>query len=103
RAELGTGYGPAAALGLFADLPSANPFAPWVEDLYTRGVFAGCGSWLSCPDNALRRAEMALYVLRAVEGPAYVPPAAAGTYTDVPPTLAPRVGHALTRGRAAAR
>jgi hypothetical protein len=100
RAELGSGYGPATALGLFADLPSANPFAPWVEDLYARGVFAGCGSWHSCPDNPLRRAEMARYLLRAVEGPAYVPPAAAGTYSDVTPALAPWVEQAVSRGLA---
>jgi hypothetical protein len=101
RAELGGAYGPAAAKGLFIDLPSANPYAPWVEELYVRGVFAGCGSWHSCPDNALRRAEMARYVLRVAEGPAYVPPAAAGTYTDVPSALAPWVEQAVSRGLAA--
>src|SRR6185436_13553952 len=67
RAKLGASYTPPASLGLFVDLASGNPFAPWVEDLYARGVFAGCDAWQFCPDDGLRRAELAVYLLRAIE------------------------------------
>ena len=49
---LGSAYTPPAAAGVFADVPAADPFAPWIEDLFARGVTAGCGGR---PDPLLPR------------------------------------------------
>jgi hypothetical protein len=88
RAHLGAAYVPPPAVGLFADVPVSSPFASWVEDLASRGVTAGCGGTpsLFCPDQPVSRAQMAPFLLRTLEGPAYTPPAATGVFLDVPST-----------------
>ncbi len=101
RAKLGGGFDPGAGLGLFADVAAANPYAAWLEELFERAVFTGCGDWRACPENPVRRAELAKYLLTALEGPAYVPPAAAGSFTDVAAPLSPWAEQVATRGIAA--
>ena len=101
RAKLGGSFTPGPGLGLFDDVAAANPYAAWVEELYDRSAIAGCAGWRACPEDPLRRAELAKHLLVALEGPAYAPPAAAGTFTDVPAGLAPWVEQAVSRGIAA--
>ncbi len=69
---------------LFADVPATNPFCRWIEELANRGVVAGCGGGDYCPNGAARRADMAVFLLKTLEGPGYTPPACDGIFADVP-------------------
>jgi hypothetical protein len=85
KAKEGPTYVPPAATGIFTDVPADDPFAPWIEDLYNRGVVAGCGPGPTyCPDAPVLRQQMAVFLLRTLEGSSYTPPACAGVFEDVP-------------------
>lgn len=85
RAKFGSAYQPPAATGkVFADVPATHPFAGWIEQLAQLGGAPSCGNKNYCPESPATRAEMALMLLRVKEGTSYVPPAAIGTFTDVP-------------------
>jgi subtilisin-like proprotein convertase family protein len=85
KAKDGANYQPPPATGIFLDVPASNPFAPWIEELYNRGVVAGCGAGPTyCPDNPVLRQQMAVFLLRTLEGSTYVPPACTGVFLDVP-------------------
>ena len=85
KAKEGDAYAPPPAVGIFNDVPVSNPFAPWIEELFHRGVVAGCGPGPTyCPDEPVLRQQMAVFLLRTLEGPAYTPPACAGVFEDVP-------------------
>ncbi|MGH9379900.1 MAG: S-layer homology domain-containing protein, partial [Thermoanaerobaculia bacterium] len=68
----------------FADVPADSPFCPWIEELARRGVVAGCGGGNYCPNPSVTRAQMAVLLLKTLEGPAYTPPACEGAFADVP-------------------
>jgi hypothetical protein len=72
--------------GSFADVPRTSLFASMIERLYHSAVTSGCGvSPLTyCPSAAVTRAQMAVFLERGIHGAAYVPPAAAGVFADVP-------------------
>jgi 2-C-methyl-D-erythritol 4-phosphate cytidylyltransferase len=95
----GAGYtvgGPAMAVaviregtlvpGVFLDVPEGYWAEDWVEALYTDDVTMGCGMVppLYCPDAPVTRAQMAIFLLRAKHGEAYLPPDAQGRFADVP-------------------
>jgi subtilisin-like proprotein convertase family protein len=85
KAKEGPGYQPPPASGVFTDVPADNPFAPWIEELFHRGVVAGCGAGPTyCPDNAVLRQQMSVFLLRTEFGSSYVPPACTGVFGDVP-------------------
>ena len=85
KSKLGRAYLPPPATGTaFGDVP-ANAFAAgWIEDLADSAIAAGCGGGLFCPDAAVTRAQMAVFLLKARHGSDYVPPAATGIFADVP-------------------
>ncbi|HET8645846.1 MAG TPA: S-layer homology domain-containing protein, partial [Vicinamibacteria bacterium] len=69
----------------FLDVPRGHVFQRFVERVFRRGVTAGCGGGNYCPDHAVTREQMAVFLLRALEGPAYLPPPCiTPTYADVP-------------------
>jgi S-layer homology domain len=69
----------------FADVPCTNPFAPWIAELARRHITAGCGGGNYCPDGSVTREQMAVFLLRARESPAFEPAGCtAATFTDVP-------------------
>jgi hypothetical protein len=82
----GPGYAPPAAAGIFWDVPAADPFARFVERLYAEEITGGCGAapLRYCPSDPVTRAQMAVFLLRAEHGSAYVPPPATGVFSDVP-------------------
>jgi len=86
KAKYGAAYVPPLPVGLFADVPLWDPFAPWIENLYTLGITGGCSSSpLSfCPDQAVLRQQMAVFLLKALNGSGYVPPSCQGLFADVP-------------------
>jgi ELWxxDGT repeat protein len=58
---------------------------PWVERLAAAGLTSGCGEEAYCPEDAVTRAQMAVFLLRGKHGSSYVPPAASGgVFADVP-------------------
>jgi len=86
RARLGGEYeAPRPAMGVFTDVAPSDPAAPWMEDLWNRAIVEGCGLAQYCPDDAVTREQVAVTLLRAVEGPSYVPPACTTpAFSDVP-------------------
>jgi len=76
---------PPPAVGIFGDVPRADVFAPWIEDLYNRGITGGCSAapLNYCPDDAVLRQQMAVLLLKTLEGSAYTPPACGNAFADV--------------------
>jgi hypothetical protein len=66
----------------FPDMPSSNPFYPFVENLFHNGVTGGCGAGNYCPGNPVTRAQMAVFLLKAQHGASYIPPACTGVFPD---------------------
>ena len=72
---------------VFADVPASSPYCRWVEELARRGVVAGCGGGNYCPGQGVTREQLAVYLLKTLEGLAYVPPpCGAPVFNDMPPT-----------------
>jgi hypothetical protein len=88
KSEHGSTYVPPPATGIFADVPAGNAFAPWIEEIYHENITGGCltNPPRYCPGNNVNRAQMAVFLLKGKWGPAYVPPASAQIFTDVPPS-----------------
>jgi hypothetical protein len=77
-----TGYiGP---VSVFTDEPATDPFWPYIQGLYAAEITTGCAPQQFCPGNLVSRAEMAVFLVRAMHGPAFVPPSPSGIFTDVP-------------------
>src|SRR5688572_27177168 len=71
----------------FTDVTPANPFYRFVETLLHRGVTTGCTATTFCPASSVSRGQMAVFLLVAKEGPAYLPPACVSgseRFADVP-------------------
>jgi len=85
KADEGGGYVPPAAVGMFSDVDVTSPFAPWIEELARRGVTAGCGGGMYCPSAPVSREQMAVFLLKTLEGSGYVPPDPTGVFGDVDP------------------
>jgi hypothetical protein len=88
RAKYGPGYAPPAAGHYFLDVPVTGKewMEPWIDQYYREGMTSGCGAGNYCPENNVTRAEVAVFVLRALHGGGYAPPAASGFFADVPVT-----------------
>ena len=70
----------------FYDVPGNYPFWRYIEGFYAMGMTTGCGStpFSYCPDNAATRADMAVFLLRAMHGGSYQPPPSTGVFPDLP-------------------
>ena len=44
----------------------SHPFAPWIEDIFNRGIAAGCGSGNFCPGNGTTRGQMAPFLVKTL-------------------------------------
>ena len=87
RGMNGASFTPPVASGtIFGDIPNDHWAAAWIEQLAADGVTGGCGGGNYCPDMPVTRAQMAVFLLRAVHGSAYEPPAPSGVFADVPTT-----------------
>jgi hypothetical protein len=80
---------PACVAGseVFTDVPASSPFCKWIEELARLGVVTGCGGGNYCPSDPVTREQMAVFVLRTLDGtlnpPNCVPP---NLFADVPET-----------------
>ena len=64
-------YVPPACTGIFTDVACPGGFAVnWIERFYNDGITAGCNAapLEYCPDNPVTRAQMAVFVEKAVRG-----------------------------------
>jgi hypothetical protein len=82
----GTGFTPPPPIGVFADVPTISPFAGFIEQLYFDGITGGCNvsPLLYCPTIRVSRAQLAVFLLRAMHGASFSPPPATGIFADVP-------------------
>jgi Metallo-peptidase family M12/S-layer homology domain len=72
--------------GDFVDVLSTDPFYPYIEKVYANGITSGCNSdpLMYCPTKPVTRQQMAVFLLKALHGSSYTPPACSGIFTDVP-------------------
>ena len=68
----------------FYDVPGNYQFWRYIEGFYAQGITTGCSaSPLSyCPGSSITRDQMAVFLLRAMHGASYQPPAATGIFAD---------------------
>ncbi len=61
---------------VFTDVPAGHPDQREIEAIYKAGVTTGCSTspLQYCPSNNVSRAEMAVFLIRAVSGASYTPP-----------------------------
>ena len=84
KGKHGVCFLPPACQGLFSDVPCSSGFAPWIEALFAAGITGGCGPGLYCPQNPVRRDQMAPFLVKAKRGADFVPPACQGNiFVDV--------------------
>jgi parallel beta-helix repeat protein len=83
KAKHGLCYTPPPCVGMFTDVPCSSNFAPWIEAMANEGITTGCGVATFCPQNPVRRDQMAVFLLRAEHGSNYLPPDCIGVFTDV--------------------
>ncbi len=84
KGKFGVCYVPPQCTGVFGDVPCPSTFANWIEALAAEGITGGCGTGIYCPQNPVRRDQMAVFLLKAKHGSAYAPPGCTGTFDDVP-------------------
>jgi len=88
RTKYGSTYTPPVATGtVFTDVSATYWAAPWIEEIKKEGITGGCGQTTFCPESPVTRAQMAVFLIKAVKGVTYTAPIATGTvFTDVPTT-----------------
>ena len=66
-----------ATPNVFRDVSQYHWAASWINQLYNEGVTGGCSTdpLKYCPDNTVSRAQMAVFLVRVVNGKNYTPPA----------------------------
>ncbi|MBK8617577.1 MAG: S-layer homology domain-containing protein [Anaerolineales bacterium] len=65
KAKHGSSYSPAAATGVFNDVPVGYWADKWIEQLAVEGVTSGCGNGNYCPEADVTRAQMAIFLVKA--------------------------------------
>ena len=66
RSMYGSAYVPPSATGtVFSDVPVGYWAAAWIEQLASEGITDGCGGGNYCPDSAVSRDQMAVFLVRA--------------------------------------
>ena len=81
--------------------PADSFAAAWIEALAGLGVTSGCGGGNYCPNASVTRAQMSVFLLRMLEGSAYLPPpCTTPTFGDVPCSnpFAPWIEELVHRG-----
>jgi len=86
RGKNGICFAPPPATGtVFGDVAANSFAAAYIEALAAAQVTSGCSSGNYCPETPVTRDQMAVFLLRTLEGPAFVPPACVTPlFGDVP-------------------
>ncbi|HSK77403.1 MAG TPA: ELWxxDGT repeat protein [Thermoanaerobaculia bacterium] len=76
----------ASLAATFGDVPASHWAWPQIEALAQAGITSGCGTGEDfCPERPVTRAEMAIFLGRALHGADFIPVPATGTrFTDIP-------------------
>ncbi|HTG32781.1 MAG TPA: S8 family serine peptidase [Thermoanaerobaculia bacterium] len=98
--EGGTYTPPPCTVKPFNDVEINSTFCPWIQELAARGITHGCGNGNYCPGNPVTRDQMAFFLLTALEGSSYTPPACTESFSDVSPssTFCPYIQELAARG-----
>ncbi len=67
----------------FVDVPQADIFHSYVENIFRNGITAGCAAGAYCRDDPVTRAQMAVFLLKSKFGASHVPPACSQVFSDV--------------------
>lgn len=71
----------------FQDVPPTYWAWPSIEAIFAEGITQGCNTAPAfCPAGLVTRAEMAVFLVRAIHGAAFTPPPPTGVFADVPTT-----------------
>ena len=57
---------PPPGTATFADVPTTHLFFQYVEALAAAGITSGCGGGNFCPDAAVTRGQMAVFLAKAL-------------------------------------
>ena len=68
----------------FQDVPISYWAYSYIEKLFNEGITTGCGGLNFCPDDSVSRAQMAVFLERAVHESNFEPFPASGLFGDVP-------------------
>lgn len=68
----------------FDDVPLDSPACPWIQELAHRHMVSGCATNLYCPSDSVTRAQIAVFLLKALEGGDYTPPECSSVFAAVP-------------------
>jgi hypothetical protein len=82
----GPDFSPPPCSEIFGDVVcELTPNSDYIEQLFADGITIGCSAdpLLYCPYDTVTRAQMAVFLLRAIEGPDYEPPPCQGLFADV--------------------
>jgi len=84
---------PACVTPLFGDVPCANGFSRWIDELANRGITAGCGGGNYCPSTQVSRGQMAVLVKpNGLLGTAYMAAIAPFRHLIVYPRMIREIG-----------
>jgi hypothetical protein len=88
KSKFGQHHVPPPCTGtVFPDVPcTGGGFDPWIEELAGLQITGGCGNGNYCPNNTVTRQQMAVFLLKALEGSSFDPPDCSGVFNDVPCT-----------------
>ena len=78
KSKHGICFTPPPCQGVFADVPCSSSFAPWIEQFAAEGITGGCGGGSYCPTTAVRRDQMAVFLLKGKFGSTFTPPPCTG-------------------------
>ncbi|MBI5842522.1 MAG: S-layer homology domain-containing protein [Chloroflexi bacterium] len=72
------------AAPIFADVLDSYWAASWIERLYNNGITGGCSTspLMYCPENAVTRAQMAVFLEKGIHGSGFTPPTVPITFND---------------------
>jgi hypothetical protein len=68
---------------IFTDVPSDYWAGGWIELLSIDGITTGCRFGFYCPENVVKRDQMAVFLLRSLNGSDHQPPTPIGVFNDV--------------------
>jgi hypothetical protein len=69
----------------YIDVPPSNIFHADIVTIADLGITTGCGGGLYCPASPVKRAQMAVFLLKSLFGSSHVPPVQGPFFNDVPP------------------
>ena len=85
KGKYGASHVPPPATGtVFNDVHVGDFAADFIEELAALGITAGCPGGNYCPNDPVKRQQMAVFLLKAEHGAAYAPPPCGGVFGDVP-------------------